>query len=239
MQALSAVVILFVAFAFVGWLWELLLYRVQHRRWVNPGFLQGPWVPVYGFGGVFAVWATASMIENPWLVFIVSASIATILEYITHWLLERVWGLSLWDYTEMPYDLHGRICLPATLLFGLLALLAVYVVQPFVFEQLNGISVIALDWAAGVVLAVLVVDFATTLGLALSVRRMLRSVEGSLSDLSNTLGQAAAGLAGRNQGLAQWWKRQSRNNQKYIVDRLGYTFPNIGRRQRKRAKKRQ
>ncbi len=224
-------VILFVCFAFIGWVWELIVNRFFTGRWVNSGFLQGPWVPVYGFGGILAVLAVSPFADNFWLVFVVSAVIATVLEYVTHWLLERIWGLSLWDYTEMPYDLNGRICLPASLVFGLLSLLAVYVVQPFIYAQVRDIPVGRLDWAAAIVLAVLIVDFVTTLGLALSVRRMLRRVEGSLDELSASFDKITSELIKRNKGFALWWSEVSKNNQKYTVQRLKRAFPNIGRRQ--------
>lgn len=230
-MTVSYLIILFVYFAFIGWVWEVFYTKFMFGRWVNAGFLQGPWVPVYGFGGILAVMAVSSFVDNPWLVFVVSATIATVLEYITHWLLEKIWGLSLWDYTEMPYDLDGRICLPASLMFGFLALLAVYVVQPFVYEQVSSIPINRLDWAAGVVIAVLIVDFATTLGLALSVRRMLRKVEGSFDELSASLDRIASDLVKRNKGLAFWWSKVTKSNQRYTIERLKRAFPNIGRRQ--------
>jgi uncharacterized membrane protein len=132
----SKTFICFVIFSFLGWIYESTYCTINERRWENRGFLYGPICPIYGVGVVTMMaiyqFCTAEGITLEWWqVFMVAFFGSAVLEYSTHWALEKLFHAYWWDYSNMPLNLNGRICLPASTLFGLGGLLVVYVLyQP-------------------------------------------------------------------------------------------------------------
>lgn len=122
---------LFFLLSFVGWIWEVLLYAVQDRAFVNRGVLFGPWLPIYGCGGIALNFMLKRWKNKPVLVFLLSACICSILEYFAGWYLEWAWGIKWWDYTGHFLNIKGRICLLCSLLFGLGGWLLICHVGPY------------------------------------------------------------------------------------------------------------
>ncbi|MCH5262765.1 MAG: putative ABC transporter permease [Lachnospiraceae bacterium] len=121
---------LFFLLSVFGWVWEGFLSMFQNDTYVNRGFLTGPWLPVYGIGGVMLEILFHRWRDKPVLTFVSSMVLCTVLEYLTGWYLELTWGVKWWDYSEMPLNLQGRICLLSSLLFGLAGMLLVWVIAP-------------------------------------------------------------------------------------------------------------
>lgn len=114
------------------------IYRsCLQRRMVNPGFLSGPFLPIYGLFATLVIWSSG-LIGNltwPWL-FIWFVFLSTLLEYAAGWFFERFFHLQLWDYHSIPFNLHGRISLPFSLLWGVLGLIFYLIIHPVVQIQL-------------------------------------------------------------------------------------------------------
>lgn len=110
------------------------LYRSSLQgRMVNPGFLSGPFLPIYGFFSVFVIWSSNFIGSVSWLIlFLWFIFVSTLLEYFAGWFFERFFHLQLWDYHATPFNLHGRIALPFSLLWGTLGLIFYLVVNPWV-----------------------------------------------------------------------------------------------------------
>ena len=121
---------LFVLVAVFGWLWEGFLYLFKDDTYVNRGFLTGPWLPIYGTGAVMLEILFHKWRDRPVLIFVSSMLLCTVLEYLSGWYLELTWGVKWWDYSDMPWNLHGRICVLSSALFGLGGMLLVWVVSP-------------------------------------------------------------------------------------------------------------
>lgn len=122
--------LLFFLVSFLGWVWEVCLYLVREQRFVNRGVLAGPWLPIYGAGAVFLYFLLRRLPPKLPPVFLVSMSVCSVLEYGAGWALERMWGVRWWDYSEMPWNLNGRICLMSCLLFGAGGVLLRFVLLP-------------------------------------------------------------------------------------------------------------
>jgi len=128
----SKYVIWFVVYSVLGWIYESTYCTIVERRWENRGFLYGPLCPIYGVGviAMMAVWQIVlaeGMDPAAWQVFVVTALGSAVLEYVTSWAMEKLFNARWWDYSDMPLNINGRICLPATILFGLMGLLVCYV----------------------------------------------------------------------------------------------------------------
>ena len=139
---LAKYVIYFVIFSVCGWIFECIYCSVKEGHFQNRGFLYGPVCPIYGFGAVsvlmFVDYVGVSEIRQipAWLIFLVCMAGSAVLEYLTSYVLERIFHAVWWDYSNMPLNLHGRICLPASLLFGTMGVVLAELVFPFL-EQLR------------------------------------------------------------------------------------------------------
>lgn len=112
-------VLLFFLLAFVGWLWEVALYLVTDHALINRGVYRGPYLPIYGVGGLLLCLFLRHLKRHPVAVFFLSMVICSALEYFTGFFLEKRWGLRWWDYSGHFLNIHGRICLAGAVTFGL------------------------------------------------------------------------------------------------------------------------
>ena len=115
----------FIIYSFLGWAWETLITSIPQRRFVNRGFLNGPYCPIYGAGALLFIFFTNN-IDNIAARFILGAVIACTLEYLTSWVLELIFHARWWDYAPRRFNLNGRICLEGFFVFGLGAVVAPY-----------------------------------------------------------------------------------------------------------------
>ena len=120
----------FYIFAFAGWIYESTFVSVRDRKFVNRGFLVGPILPLYGFGAVAVYVFLRPFSKTASLLYIMGMLVATVLEYITSWLLEVTFHTKWWDYSEEPYNFQGRIALIPSMFWGILSLLMFDVLQP-------------------------------------------------------------------------------------------------------------
>ncbi len=136
-MVLAKYVIYFLIFSFFGWVYECLYCSAKEGHFDNRGFLYGPVCPIYGFGAVCAMvlydLAGANLMAAvPWWgILLICMAGSAVIEYATSYYLEKRFHAVWWDYSKMPLNLHGRICLPASVLFGLLGLALVRLLFPW------------------------------------------------------------------------------------------------------------
>lgn len=131
----TTLVLMFFLFAFLGWCWEVMLYLVTSATFVNRGVMHGPWLPIYGTGGVLVLMVLYKLRDKPWLEFTATVVVCGIVEYFTAYYLETVYNRRWWDYAGYFLNLHGRICAEGLLVFGLGGMAVVYFVAPM-FDNL-------------------------------------------------------------------------------------------------------
>jgi len=155
---LSEIFLCFLIYSFIGWLWEDILSIIKDHRFVNRGFLNGPYCPIYGVGGLVFLYA-GQFIADPITLFLVGGSIACVIEYITSYTMEKLFKARWWDYSDWPLNLNGRICLYGFLAFGG-ASVAIRYLHPHLLEFVRAIPYNHV-WA--IILAVIfVMDIITT-----------------------------------------------------------------------------
>ncbi len=138
----------FMIYSFLGWLYESLLYTVDRKKFVNRGFLNGPYCPIYGVGAVLFV-LTTNDIENFFLRFLAGGLIACLLEYVTSYTLEKLFHARWWDYTPRRFNIKGRVCLIGFVVFGVFAVL-----MPWIHYFIAGITN-RLSWPATIIISIL------------------------------------------------------------------------------------
>ena len=172
----------FMLFSFLGWVYECVFCMVKERHWENRGFLFGPICPIYGVGMIFTIIMIGKrpltrlffyaaygtpLTESPaalpyWLTFIICAVCASIVEYVTSVYLENKFHARWWDYSDMPLNYNGRICIPAAAAFGLLGVAGQHFVVPFSQSLHNALPPNAGSFLALILMSIFTADIVLT-----------------------------------------------------------------------------
>ncbi|MCK9570631.1 putative ABC transporter permease [Candidatus Pacearchaeota archaeon] len=141
MEPIWNLVIYFAVCAFIGWIIQALSDLIAKRKMTNSGFLYGPFVPVFGFTALAIYFFNLySMGFPPYFWLIGFFIIPTAIEYFTGYLLETIFVVKLWDYSEYRFNIKGRVSLAVSTLWFLLILLQVFVLQKIIFSGMNQFS---------------------------------------------------------------------------------------------------
>lgn len=127
---LTDFIFFFFSFCFVGWVWEVMLHIVRDHELVNRGTMYGPWLPIYGVGGVVIIFLLDRFKADKLKLFLMSMGICGVLEYIASWILDFFFNSHYWNYKKFFLNLNGRICLVGLLAFGIGSLFGVYIAAP-------------------------------------------------------------------------------------------------------------
>lgn len=128
--SLTDIVFMFFSFCLIGWIWEVSYEFANSGNLVNRGTLYGPWIPIYGCGGLAIVLLLDRFKEKKIKLFLMTMLICAILEYAASFALEFMFNSSYWDYKHMMLNVNGRICLAGLLAFGIGGLFGVYIAGP-------------------------------------------------------------------------------------------------------------
>lgn len=151
--------LIFIIYSIGGWILEEIHCSIAERKIVNRGFLIGPVCPIYGFGGIAITLFLTEFIERPLVVFWMGILLAAFIEYMTSWVMEKVFNARWWDYSNQKLNLNGRICLKTLVPFGVFGLIVVYIINPFLFEQIYKIPNNTTHIISGILIAIILADF--------------------------------------------------------------------------------
>jgi uncharacterized membrane protein len=132
-------ILMFFIISFIGWIWEVGYAFLQNFTFTNRGSFYGPILPIYGSGGIVVLILLKKTRKVPWLSFLLAIAICLTIEYVTGWYLEKTTGHKYWDYSMMPFNLQGRICLYGGLAFGIGCLFVIYFIGPALYAMLSRI----------------------------------------------------------------------------------------------------
>lgn len=132
-------ILFFFIAAFIGWCWEVSLHLIKDGIFVNRGTMLGPWLPIYGVGGVAALVVLKRFMNKPQLLFVLTMALCGAVEYFSSWYLEMTKGTKWWDYSGYLLNLNGRICLEGLLTFAIAGCAFIYLIAPKLDTLLNRI----------------------------------------------------------------------------------------------------
>ena len=132
--------LLFLMYAILGWIVEVINAYIQKKKFVNRGFLIGPYCPIYGVGMLAIISLLQEYTGNYIVLFILSMTICMVLEYLTSYFMELIFKARWWDYSNKRFNINGRICLETAIPFGLGGMLIMYVINPIFVGFLNTLS---------------------------------------------------------------------------------------------------
>lgn len=173
----------FIVYSFLGWVWESCYVSVCQRRWVNRGFINGPFVTIYGVGAVTIYVLLRPLAGNPAALYLGGVAAATCLEYVTGVLMEAAFHTNWWDYSDKKFNFQGKICLGSSVAWGFFTLLLFYVLHPWISRAVDLVpqnvgSVLIVIWLAGYA-----VDFSFSAAAAFNLRGRLQKLETARDEL--------------------------------------------------------
>ena len=172
-------VLFFFIYSFIGWVWECCFVSVRKRRWVNRGFMYGPMLPIYGFGALAVLISTIRVRDSIPLIFLFGMVGATLLEYVTGAVMERLFNVKYWDYSNQKFNLNGYICLTSPLGWGLFSVLLVKFVHVPIEGAVLKIPTIIAEGIAFVLTVAAAVDVTQSFNDAMDLKRILAQLEES------------------------------------------------------------
>lgn len=184
----------FYIYSFIGWVWESCYVSVLHRKWVNRGFCRGPLLPLYGCGAVVMLLISRPFSQSLFLVYLSGAAGATVLEYITGVLMETLFKVRYWDYSDQKFNLNGHICLSSTLIWGVFTVLLTRFIHPAVVSLLSPVPPSACSLAALLITAGFCYDFSMAFRNALQFRALLEKLSAIRSDMAEFSDRIEAAL---------------------------------------------
>ena len=149
---------LFLVYSFVGWVMETCYCWICTKKFVNRGFLIGPVVPIYGTGGVLVYVLLKRYLDMPLVLFIMSIIICSLLEYFTSYYMEKLFKTRWWDYSNKKFNINGRVCLFNMICFGILSLVIMYGVNPFLLDTIHKIDPMVLKTVVSILMTIFLID---------------------------------------------------------------------------------
>lgn len=172
---ISKIFIYFIIYSFLGWSIEVIDKFIEFKRFINRGFLIGPLCPIYGFGTLFILLINKNNTTDILSVFLKSILICSTLEYITSYILEKVYNAKWWDYSRKKFNLNGRICLETMIPFGILGSLVVYIINPFIVFIIDKIPNIILNTISITIFILFTIDLLFSLITTYKIKNNIKS----------------------------------------------------------------
>lgn len=169
--------ILFIIYSFLGWLMEVLLTLYTDKKFINRGFLIGPYYPIYGCGAILLTTLLKNYQDNIFVLFALTFCIFSLLEYITSYLMEKIFNLRWWDYTQMKYNLNGRICLETMLPFSILGVIVIKYVHPFLNNVINQLPENLLSIIAIILITIVILDIIITINITFNIKNVTKNLK--------------------------------------------------------------
>ena len=150
--------LLFIIYSILGWIMEVISSLINLKKFVNRGFLLGPYCPIYGCGAILITILLNKYMNDPLTLFIMAILLCGILEYFTSYFMEKLFHLRWWDYSKKKFNLNGRVCLETIIPFGILGTIIMYIGNPFFLNKLTSLSSNTLTMIFYIVGIIYVVD---------------------------------------------------------------------------------
>jgi uncharacterized membrane protein len=175
---ISYLFMFFFVASLIGYVCEVVYCSINNNKFEwNRGFLLGPYIPIYGVGTIVVLFLLRDYFNDPKALFCLSFLICTILEYVTSFIMEKLFKVRWWDYSEKPFNIEGRVCLLNSVLFGLAGLIVVYFLRPVVLHIFNLVPHIVMISIATLCEFIFFTDLVVTTITLISIRITLTGIK--------------------------------------------------------------
>lgn len=167
----------FVIYSFLGWVLESIVRTICERKIINTGFLIGPFCPIYGFGAIIMILFLDGFKNNILFLFFISVIALTLWEYVVGLLLEKLFHTKYWDYSNHKFNYKGRICLTNSIAWGILGVLFIKYIHPFIIQILSYIDFKYVEIIACIISFILLVDAIISVIKVKNIKTTLEKIE--------------------------------------------------------------
>ena len=177
MKSILYYFLIFFIYSTLGWIVESIYVSITKKKIINRGFLIGPYCPIYGCGSLIIITYIYQYKENPITIFLLSTIMCTTLEYITSYLMEKIYKTRWWDYSDKSFNINGRVCGENALLFGIGSLYITYIQQPiihYIITKTNNIIILSLSI---IFLIIFIIDIIISCKIVNKLKKNLSNIE--------------------------------------------------------------
>lgn len=162
---------------------EVIVGLIQHKRFINRGFLVGPLCPIYGVGSVIILLTLGKYDDDPLVLFLLSVILCAVLEYFTSYLMEKIFKNRWWDYSEFKFNINGRICLEFACGFGVGGVVVTYITNPFIVSVIKMIDVTIIHIIAGTLAVLFIIDFIISFKIIFKLKNISNSIRSDSTEI--------------------------------------------------------
>lgn len=171
--------IFFFIYSVLGWIVETVYCRMLDGRWTNRGFLFGPYCPIYGCGALIIIAFLNNFIDSPIKVFFLGMIFTSALEYVTSFLMEKIFNAKWWDYSNRKFNINGRVCLLNSLEFAVLGIALTYFIHPLLSTFVLSIPIELLQLISLALITIMGIDTGSTIATLLNLKERLATLKES------------------------------------------------------------
>lgn len=177
-------ILLFFLYSFAGWFVELTREYIRSKKVVNRGFLVGPYCPIYGCGAILITFLLQKYSDDALVTFVFSTVICGILEYLTSYIMEKIFKARWWDYSDRKFNINGRICLENLVWFGLGGTIVVNYINPLLLDCFKVIPELLLHIILGIIMTGFLVDIIVSLRIIFNLKEMKKELRDNTIEIS-------------------------------------------------------
>lgn len=171
------IIFYFFMYSLLGWAMESIYLSIGQRRLVNTGFLYGPFCPIYGFGAVVLYVLLIHLQGKPVLIFLAGFFVLSVWEYFVGFLLEKLFKTKYWDYSNNKFNFQGRICLLNSIYWGILGVVFIQFIHPFIESKILLIPEMPLQINVSIIMIIVLADAINTIVRVKNIRTTLEKIE--------------------------------------------------------------
>lgn len=216
-EIISELLTYFIIYSFLGWIMESIFRSIIEKKVINTGFLIGPICPIYGFGACIMFLFLGNLQDNIILLFLISCTLLTLWEYIVGVLLEKIFNTKYWDYSDHKFNFQGRICLTNSIYWGILGILFIKFIHPFVQNMLGRIDSKLLNFIIMIASITFIVDIIVSIIKVKNIKVNLEKVEKLNKEIKEKLKEVKLKAKETNQDIE---KLEVVENLQKLVDKL-------------------
>ena len=208
--------VLFIIYSFIGWTSEIVTCSISRKKLVkHRGFLLGPVIPIYGCGILIMTEVLKDFINHPVGLYFMCVLTCSILEYLTSYLMEKLFHARWWDYSNRFLNINGRVCFKNTALFGIAGILLMYYVHPHVYDFVSNLNNNILHIVAITLFILFTIDVTLSLIGIITLKKKAKKISNNKKKKDNTE-EVSANI-----------KQALIDDEKYVIRRLMDAYPSF------------
>lgn len=216
MYQIHIYIILFMIYSVLGWLLEVTCKLIEEKKFINRGFLIGPYCPIYGYGALIITIFLSKYNHEPFTLFIMTMVSCSILEYFTSYFLEKIFHTRWWDYSRYKFNINGRICLETMIPFGIFGLLVINVLNPFFLNIIQNFSPILLQIVGTIFILIYIIDNLVSFKIIKNIQKISKDTQKKQIIFKDD-----------TERITKLVKKRIESSKKSFEKRMIHAFPNL------------